>query len=101
MLGVLRIVIQPSGEPARACQHFRRASLFLFGEMRTEYCSATRSSRIPSRTPTPGTSMERRSSHFASVRDNDGGDADHFGAVFADAERAHAPGNVEASSRQV
>src|SRR5271170_4934549 len=92
---MLRIVIQAAGEPARAGEQFGGAAFFffgrgadgiLFGDEVEQYSFAD---------------ADARNEHAAQVQplrqriENNRGDTDDFGAVFADAEDAHAAGHVE------
>src|SRR5271156_4537376 len=95
LLGVLRVVIQASREPAGAGEEFGGAAFFffgggahgiLFGDVIEQDSLAH---------------ADARNEHAAQVQplrqriENNRGDADDFGAVFADAEDAHAAGHVE------
>ena len=95
LVRVLRIIIEAARKPTRAGQQLRGATLFFLGSDAGRILFGDQIEKKPSRTPTPGTSSVRRSSHFASSGDNDGGDAHHLGAIFAHSKDAHSAGNIE------
>ncbi len=95
LLGVLRIVIEAPREPARAGQQFRGAALFFFRRGADGILLRDQIEQDSFAHTDTGNQHGAQVEPFRQRIENNRGDADHFGAVLAHPEDAHAAGNIE------
>src|SRR5271168_2422629 len=95
LFGVLRIVIQAPGEPARAGEEFGGAAFFFFGRGADGILFGDEVEQYSFADADAGNEHAAQVQPLRQRIENNRGDADDFGAVFADAEDAHAAGHVE------
>src|SRR5271169_6089557 len=95
MLGVLRVVIQASREPAGAGEEFGGAAFFFFGGGAHGILFGDEIQQNSFAHADAGNEQSAQVQPLRERIENNRGDADHFGAVLADAEHSHAAGNVQ------
>src|SRR5271170_3139117 len=95
LLGVLRVVIQASREPAGAGEEFGGAAFFFFGGGAHGILFGDEVQQNSFAHADAGNEQSAQVQPLRERIENNRGDADHFGAVLADAEHSHAAWDVE------
>src|SRR5271170_556947 len=95
MLGVLRVVIQAAREPAGAGEEFGGAAFFFFGGGAHGILFGDEVQQNSFAHADAGNEQSAEIEPLRERIENNRGDADHFGAVLADAEHSHAAWDVE------
>ena len=92
---MLRIVIEAASEPARAGEEFGGAAFFFFGRGANGILFGDEVQQDSFADAHAGNEHGAQVQPFCQRVENNRGDPDDFGAVFADAEGAHTSGHVE------
>ena len=95
LFGVLRIIIEAAREPARAGKQFGGAAFFFFRSDAHGILFRDQIQQDSFADAHAGDEHGAEVEPFRKRSENNRGDADDLGAVFANAEDAHAAGNIQ------